>query len=358
MKESEKRRSLFLNNKNMVQDQLVEYVSSQLKLGISRDSVKSALVGVGWAPLDVEDTLKKVEGATAPVVSAQPQVQPRAAEPVASPAASPKFVSFSGPGNIVGQAKNPEPQTIRVSDLVSASAVSAPKIVANNVDVGRPVAKSTPFKAAAVVSAMPGQAKKGMGRWAGIAVAVVLIVIFGGGAVYLFLQNKSLTSQLEAANGQGQVASQNLVGQMQAINASNTALSDQVASLTAANQALMLNLSFLALPAGSSSSTATATPLSVDGILSAGLGKNTYIITTPYGIKVSVRNSSAALVASTLQPLLGTTVTASGTYLPGLPIITIESVNGTSVIPAPVVVATSTPAAATTTAPTASSTTK
>ena len=46
----------------MVQDQLVEYVSSQIKLGISRDAIKSALVGVGWAPLDVEDTLKKVEG--------------------------------------------------------------------------------------------------------------------------------------------------------------------------------------------------------------------------------------------------------------------------------------------------------
>ena len=57
----------------MVQDQLVEYVSSQLKLGISRDAVKAALTGVGWAPLDVEDTLKKVEGAA--VASAQPQLQ-------------------------------------------------------------------------------------------------------------------------------------------------------------------------------------------------------------------------------------------------------------------------------------------
>ena len=51
----------------MVQDQLVEYISSQMKLGIARDAIKSALVGVGWAPLDVEDTLKKVEGGAAPV---------------------------------------------------------------------------------------------------------------------------------------------------------------------------------------------------------------------------------------------------------------------------------------------------
>ena len=62
----------------MVQDQLVEYVSSQLKLGISRDAVKTALVGVGWAPLDVEDTLKKVEGTTtaAPAQPAAPQKTP------------------------------------------------------------------------------------------------------------------------------------------------------------------------------------------------------------------------------------------------------------------------------------------
>ena len=46
----------------MVQDQLVEYVSSQIKLGISRDAIKSALVGVGWAPLDVEDTLQNAPG--------------------------------------------------------------------------------------------------------------------------------------------------------------------------------------------------------------------------------------------------------------------------------------------------------
>ena len=61
----------------MVQDQLVEYISSQLKLGVARDTVKSALVGVGWAQLDVEDTLKKVEGGAAPLSGQPVASQPR-----------------------------------------------------------------------------------------------------------------------------------------------------------------------------------------------------------------------------------------------------------------------------------------
>jgi uncharacterized protein Smg (DUF494 family) len=45
----------------MVQDSLVEYISSQMKAGISRDAIKASLVGAGWQAADVEDTLKKVE---------------------------------------------------------------------------------------------------------------------------------------------------------------------------------------------------------------------------------------------------------------------------------------------------------
>jgi hypothetical protein len=334
----------------MVQDQLVEYVSSQLKLGISRDAVKAALTGVGWAPLDVEDTLKKVEGAT--VAPAQPQVQPKAMESATGPATSPKFVSFSSPGNIVGQAKNPEPQTIRVSDLVSAAAVSAPKIAAGGMDAGKSAVKSAPFKTVPpVVTAMPGRAKAGTGRWVTIVIVVVLVLGLGGLSAYLFLKNSSLTSQLQAQGGQGQAASQNLAAQVQALNVSNTALTDQVASLTAENQELMMNLSLLALPVGSSSSTAGGMPISVNGTLSAGLGKNTYIITTSYGVKVSIRNSSVAAVAAALQPFLGTMVQVSGTYTPGAPIMSVISINGTSVIPSPVATSTSATSTATTASP-------
>ena len=312
----------------MVQDQLVEYISSQLKLGISRDSVKSALTGVGWAPLDIEDTLKKVEGAAA-AVPAQTPAQPKMAD------TAQKFVSFSGPGNIVGQAKNPEPQTIRVSDLVSASVATAPKIVSGTVAAGKPAVKNiSPKESVSNITpmgdAMPGRKKFKIGLW-GI-IAIVLIVVLGAFAGYLFFKNGSLNSQLQAANKQGQTVSQSSAQQAQTLTTANNTLTAQTASLTATNQDLMTNLSFLAAPAGSVST--TETPISVSGMLSAGLGKNTYIITTSYGVKVSVKNSSVSMVATALQPLLGTVVQASGTYLPGSPLITIASVNGQSVLPA------------------------
>ena len=60
----------------MIQDQLVEYISSQMKLGVSRDAIKSALAGVGWQVADIEDSLKKVEGAAVQPITMAAQPQP------------------------------------------------------------------------------------------------------------------------------------------------------------------------------------------------------------------------------------------------------------------------------------------
>lgn len=343
----------------MVQDQLVEYISSQVKLGISRDAIKSALTGVGWAPLDVEDTLKKVEGGTVSV-PAQPVAAQKTAEPATGASASPKFVSFSAPGTTAPQTKNPEPQTIRVSDLVSSvapassmPAQAAPKIISSAAATGpakaTPMTKDQPakgfFAGPSMVSTVPmGQKKKGIG-WLGI-VAIVLIVLLGAFAGYLFMKNGSLNSQLQALNGQSQGVVQNSAAQIQALNASNTALAAQISSLTTANQDIALNLSFFTIPLNLPQPV-TSSPVSVSGVLAAGLGKNTYIVTTPYGVKTYVKNSSDAAVAALLQPLLGGTVQIAGTYIPGTPNITVTSVNGSQVALPPTT--TSTPAAATTT---------
>ena len=46
----------------MIQEQLVDYISSQIKLGVSQDAIKATLTGAGWAIADVEDTFKKING--------------------------------------------------------------------------------------------------------------------------------------------------------------------------------------------------------------------------------------------------------------------------------------------------------
>ena len=122
--------------------------------------------------------------------------------------------------------------------------------------------------------------------------------------------NNNLKTQLQAQGGQSQSVAQSSASQIQTLNASNAALTAAVASATATNQSLMTNLSFFILPVGMS---ATSTPVSVGGLLAAGLGKNTYMVTTSYGVKVYVKNSADAGVAAALQPLLGTTVQLEGT---------------------------------------------
>jgi hypothetical protein len=343
----------------MVQEQLVEYVSSQLKLGISRDAIKSALVGVGWAPLDIEDTLKKVEGGSA-AVSAQPAVVQKSVPDVAPAgmSAGPKPASFSMPGTPVGQAKVSE-QTIRVSDLVSSvpsspitisSSTTAPKIVSKVNDSGKTEAKGAFFGGAtAAMNVQPGGKKK-FGLFS--ILAIVLIVILGAFAGYLFFQNNGLNSELQAKNGQNQSAAQGAAqsaqssaAQVQALNASNTALAAQVTSLTTERQDLLANLLLLVAPAGLSST--TSVPISISGTLSAGLGKNTYAITTQYGVKAYIKNSSSSLVAAALQPLLGAPVQLSGTYIPGQPNITVTEINGSPVSPPPAPITTTTTPAAT-----------
>lgn len=329
----------------MVQDQLVEYVSSQLKLGVSRDAIKSALTSVGWAPLDVEDTLKKVEGGTMPA-AVQPAGPQKPMDSFPGSATQTKVVSFSAPGTVVGQTKSSEPQTIRVSDLVStalpASSMpsgTAPKMMSSGpVGTVRPVAtitkdpspKMAPMGTSPAFTASMGQKKKGLRLFE--IIAIILIVVLGAFAGYLFVQNNTLNGELQVNNtGAMQTYTnklQSAATQLEAANASNTALMANVASLTVANQDLAMNLSFLVAPT-SSPSPATSTQVSVSGVLSAGTAKNPYVLTTGYGVTVYARNpAESLLLTNALQPLLGDTIQISGTYVPGTSVVTVTAVNG------------------------------
>jgi hypothetical protein len=308
----------------MIQNQLVDYISSQLKLGVSRDSVKTALVGVGWAAQDVEDTFKKVEQ---PATSVQQPAQQSAVSPAAA-------------------AKSPD---IRVSDLVSASLT--PTVLLSSHDTAP---KVSPTMMRDKMSAAPavGQPMKRMGKSAFVMIGLILVL--AGVSAYLYFQNSSLSSQVQTLGGQSQgsvsqVSSLN--DQVQALNVSNTSLTAQIAQLSTQVQELQTELSFFMVPVGQSATVPVAA--TVAGVLSGG--KPTYIVTTAEGVKVSVKNSADADVKAALQPLLGVagTVQISGTHNPGSPSVTVSDVNGAPVTK-PAAVATSTPAASSTPAATSS----
>jgi hypothetical protein len=330
----------------MIQDQLVEYVSSQMKLGISRDAIKSALVGVGWQTADVEDTLKKVEGdktqpavmAAQPTAMAQkPSVQMGQSMPLGDPLSrlSSPLASFS-PSDIVGGTKNTPSQPVRMSDFVSgpAQAQSPAKSFfdkkpasAEREDLGKMMSGASEY---------PPKAKGGK-----IMAIIEAVVIVGLAALsgFLYFQNNTLGAKVNLLGGQSSdVTSQvsNLTAQVQTFTASNANLTAQVASLTAENTDLQTSLSFVTIPfaapsIGSSTPSAAITSVQVNGVLHGG-GSVLYFVTTASGVKVYVKNSNSTGISTALAPLLGTNVQLSGTHLLGSALLTVLSINGLPVI--------------------------
>jgi cell division protein FtsB len=304
----------------MVQDQLVEYISSQMKLGVSRDAIKSALVGAGWVAVDVEDTLKKVEGTG----TAKP----------ATPSASPKTTSSPMGGS----------QSIRVSDLVSSSTTAGVTTASvamagknNNV-----VKTQTQPQVQSVKPAMkpvmtssssfsgnefpPKQKRPIM-----MIIAVVFLVVFAGLSGFLYFQNSGLATKIASLSTQSATVTANIASlntQVQNLDATNTALTAQVNSLMAINADLILNLSFAVVPPASMNE-ASGT-VSISGTLTAG--KSSFILTTQYGVVVMVQNAKAANVVAALTPLLNSSssVTLTGTHIPGSQYLTVTGVNGAS----------------------------
>lgn len=332
----------------MIQESIVEYINAQMKLGVSRDTIKSTLTGAGWVAVDVDDTFKKIDSAKmAQPISAMPATaSPTAAKPIESVITTKPFVSTAPAGN-GGSA----PQTIRVSDLVSSS--SAPVMM-----TAKPAAATT---APAVKSSLTGPAAptgvkspnsyqastysavKPHGSHGAVITDIVLVIVIiavGAFAGFLYVQNKNLNTQLGSLNGQSSGVTSQLSALQAAAASSTVALTAQVSSLNSEVQELQTELAFYAAPSGTTPG-ATST-VAVSGVVSGG-GKLPYAITAQYGAKISVANSKVAAVISALVPLMATAGTTStpahpavtaqfsGTYAPGVDSIILTAINGTAI---------------------------
>ncbi len=295
----------------MVQDQLVDYINSQTKLGTSREAIRTTLQGVGWQTADIDDSFKKIEGsATSSAVVAKPA----AVQPFSSPA-----MSGVKPAASVG------PQVIRMSDLVSSSSGPMEKVspaAASSKDTKMSPAKIESISTGGSVSS----SKKPLIVYG---ILGIIILGLGGFSAYLYMQNGTLSSQVgtvssQSANVQSQVAA--LSSQVSALTASSTALTSQVTALTAANQELSTELSFYAAPLGVSP---TTTPITVSGSLGVNAAKNYFVMASDGG-RVFISNSKEAKVAAALQPFVGSSTQVSGTIVPGTDSMSATSLNGTA----------------------------
>lgn len=367
----------------MAQNELIDYVSSQLKIGVAPDEVRKALIGAGWAANDVDEVLRNAKGGGAPASSKSPA----ASSPVELSPASPASKVFP---TTIGGAQGSDQRTIRVSDLVSLNGANggagglgsalpasaapskgnfvagipagslgkAPEKKGSGIfghrgsdPAGRSAASDPPPLDLASASARAGvmKTKGGKGGRATTVIFMILFLAAGGFAGYLYLQNNDLAAKIaslggESANVSAQVSSLN--DQVAAESASNTALTAETAALSAMNADLLMDLSFVGLPSSTAAGTVTEENATIVGTLSKT--KGSYALLTQYGVTAYVKNSSDPAVAAALGPLAGstTTVTLSGTHVPGSAYITVTDVNGSSVAAAASPAASSTPAPA------------
>jgi hypothetical protein len=369
----------------MVQNQLVDYISAQMKSGIGRDAIKSALTGVGWQAADIEDSLQKAESnakpaaspvaAASPVVSPIAQVKPLSAAPASTVNSAPASRSFS-PMDIVGSGPRTErlgsvspiasvasvaPAKPAGSAAAAATPVGGPAVIgtAKSPFTGQPIKISDLMGGAPATGAnMAGKFEKmvgsadapkhsgHMGEHASMIAEGIGLIALAALTIYFYTQNLALSAKVGAVNATGSNASAQLSAlqsQVQALTDSNGTLQGQANGLTAQTADLETQLSFFV--AGTATSTASGT---LSGTIAAPMGaKGLYGLRTQYGAVIYVKNSSDPKAAALLKPLVGTSATLAGSYLAGSDLFTVDTVNSQPVNPP--AVASTTSAAATTT---------
>ena len=330
--------------------QLKDYITQQTKLGVSKETMKSALLGAGWNEGDVNQALAEYEteskaavspSAAQPVSAAQPSVQP-AAQPQTSFSSG---AAFSAPSTkpstpfMTSDIFQPKGEAVFKSSSASqpASAIQKPQSISMSV----------------------GGAAKGKVDFLAISLGVLSILLLGGN-VYFYFQNNGLRSQVSAPSTSESAVGQQQASQITSLTADNTNLTQQVTDLNKTITDLTNQVSIFA-PAATSSITSVA--FDVSGTIGGG-GKTLYSLTTSKNIVLTVRNSKDTDIDAVLKLLVGKQAELSGTHQPGYTQLTVTAINGQSpkdaltALTAPQAPTSTTPAAAaTTTAPSASAST-
>jgi hypothetical protein len=315
----------------MVQDQLVEYINTQLKAGVTADAVRAALVGAGWQAADVDDTMKRVQSGAGGGAASQPKAA------VAAQGAGPAVIRVS---DLVSSSSGPGMTSGKTDAVVSkiAAGGSSPKPLGST--IASTSSSSSPSPSGGVTVLTPAKVKKSHAL-ATESVLGILMILFGAAAIFLFFENRGLSSQIGSLNASSATLSSEIASLQSQLNSSTSALTAQVGTASAASAELALELSFYAVPPTEPATTTFTSALK--GTVVGG-GKSPYVIVGVDGAKITVANSKDPHAVALLQPLSGGTTsthTFSGDYVPGVPSITLIAVDGVSVAP-PATVPTST----------------
>ncbi|MDO8664509.1 MAG: hypothetical protein Q7K44_03140 [Candidatus Liptonbacteria bacterium] len=329
--------------------QLKDYIAEQTKLGVSKDMVKSALLGAGWKEDDINQAVTEAESGPQEIAPLKPaslvqpiqQIKPaqsaqqtQSAQPAKSTEVSQAFKPVNMPGSFSTAAKD-SPVSFITSDIFKPK--SEP--VFQSLDAKSKTSSNSPEAKPQVISMTQNdKSAAGMGdKILTISLGVVSIILLGGN-VYFFLQNGGLRSNFDSLNN-GKASSES---QIASLTTDKKNLTDEVGSLSKIITDLNSQISIFAVPADSSSTTVS---FDVVGMLGGG-GKSLYSLTTSKNIVLFVKNSKDADVESVLKSLTGKQVGIGGTHQPESTQLTVTTVNGQPVLGAAKVAAAAAAAAA------------
>lgn len=297
--------------------QLIDYIKSQLQVGVGRDVIKGALLESGWADADITEALKQASGAQPASFGAAH------AAPATSPASATAKPAAAANGAVVMTSDIFQPKNEPVFDPKS---VAQPAAKPQSVTVAATAVKrAEPVVVGAAAAASSFGAKKPGISFATIALGVGFVVA-AGAAVFLFMKQGDLAGQsaaLDAARAEGDVAKQ----QVAALTQERDNLAAQITQFQNANTALANDLAIFKIPEGTPAG-ATGN-IVVTGSLRQTAGQ--YVVFTPNEVTVVVKNSRDAAVDAALKALVGNTVTISGEHALGSREITVTAVNGAPV---------------------------
>lgn len=295
----------------MANQQLVDYIKSQLQLGVAKEAVRSTLLQAGWGEGDMSEALNaatpaapaavSAPAATTSPVSQNPPREVRPTTPVSSPLLTRDiFQSKSLPGQ--GEPFfQPKP----------AEQVFQPKKEALS-----PAQKNGPV--VAVTPTTPRKQSSGKGTVFRI-VGIVLVTASLGAVGFFYKQVADLQGKLNELSSGGAGAS----SQIATLTQERDKLVAEVAALKNENTQLVAEL---AIFAGQPTATSTA-PITAKGVLSGG-GKAQYALTTKSGVVAYVKNSKDMKVDAALKPFVGTEIEISGTHVTASRDVTVTAVNG------------------------------
>lgn len=287
----------------MANQQLVDYIKSQLQMGVPRESLKNTLLQTGWPEAEVRDAMDAAGGASAPAMTAAPVTPTVPRIGGAGPAVTPDIFQpkTSGP---VFQSKSASP-------LGGAAPTSL---------VGRPAGPSVQSAVAGGGGAVVLHASSRRGF-----VLVVIILLAVGAAAFFGIRMVSLSAKVNALTSEASSFNMKLA----ALTKEKDDAARELEALKDEKNIYEQELSFVRAVTSTEPVTGV-TSTTVSGVLSSG-ATLPYYLTTLHGLQVPLKNSRESKVNAALKPFFGKIVAIDGTRSPNVRDLTVTAVNGTPI---------------------------